>query len=177
VSGAGEVAVANVEIKARCADLDALRARVERIATARVGVDHQRDTYFLTRSGRLKLRESSLSGGQLIPYLRSDTAGPRRADYRVIPVPDPEGTRRLLAELLGVHREVRKRREIFLVDNVRVHLDEVEGLGTFLELEAVFDGSTAAEPAERAKVARLLAELGVREADLVPTSYEALAGA
>jgi predicted adenylyl cyclase CyaB len=76
-----------------------------------------------------------------------------------------------------VHREVRKRREIFLVDNVRVHLDEVEGLGTFLELEAVFDGSNAAEPAERAKVARLLAELGVREADLVPTSYEALAGA
>jgi predicted adenylyl cyclase CyaB len=173
----GPRAIANVEIKARCADLAALRARVERIATARVGVDHQRDTYFRTRAGRLKLRESSLSGGQLIPYLRPDAAGPRRADYRVIPVPDPEATRRLLADLLGVHREVRKRREIFLVENVRVHLDEVEGLGAFLELEAVFDGSAEAEPAERARVDRLLAELGIREADLVPTSYEALVGA
>jgi predicted adenylyl cyclase CyaB len=169
--------VANVELKARCADLDAARERARALATAYVGVDRQRDTYFCTRAGRLKLRESSLAGGQLIPYLRADAPGPRRSDYRVIRVPDAEGTRRLLAELLGVHREVRKQREIFLVDNVRVHLDRVEGLGTFLELEAVFDGSPGAEAAEHAKLRRLAAALGVRDEDLVATSYEALLGA
>jgi predicted adenylyl cyclase CyaB len=150
---------------------------VRALGGERVGLDAQRDTYFAVPRGRLKLRESSLSGAQLIPYLRPDGDGARRSDYRVIPVPDAEGTRRLLAELLGVHRVVTKQREIFLVGNVRVHLDRVDGLGSFLELEAVFDGSPAAEPGEHAKVGRLLAELGVRDADLVPTSYEALLGA
>ena len=106
------------------------------------------DTYFRTRAGRLKLRESSLSGGELIPYLRPDAGGARRSDYRVIPVDDPPGVKALLTELLGVHRVVVKQREIFLAGNVRIHLDRVEGLGTFLELEAVFDGHPAAEPGE-----------------------------
>lgn len=177
MSAPGGVAVANVEVKARCADLDAARERVRALASAYVGLDRQRDTYFVVPRGRLKLRESSLAGAQLIPYLRADAAGARRSDYRVIPVPDAEGTRRLLGELLGIHRVVNKQREIFLVENVRVHLDRVEGLGSFLELEAVFDGSTAAEPAEHAKVRRLLAALGVRDEDLVANSYEGLLGA
>ena len=165
---------ANLEIKARCADLDALRRRAEALATDYLGVDRQVDTYFRTASGRLKLRESSLSGGQLVPYRRADGAGPRRSDYQVIPVPDPAGTRDLLAELLGVHRVVRKEREIFLYQNVRIHLDRVEGLGTFMELEAVFDGAPEAEPEQQAKVDWLLAELGVKSDDLVPISYEGL---
>jgi predicted adenylyl cyclase CyaB len=165
---------ANVEVKARCGDLAALRRRAERLATRHLGVDRQVDTYFRTRAGRLKLRESSLSGGQLVPYVRPDGDGARVSDYQVIPVPDPEAARRLLAELLGVHRVVRKEREIFLWHNVRIHLDRVEGLGSFMELEAVFDGRPESEPDERRKVAHLLKELGVGEADLVPVSYEAL---
>jgi predicted adenylyl cyclase CyaB len=165
---------ANVEIKARCADLAALRARVSAIATGYQGLDRQVDTYFRTAAGRLKLRQSSLGGGQLVPYLRPDGHGERRADYAVIAIPEPQACLRLLAAILGVHRVVRKQREIFLVGNVRVHLDRVDGLGDFLELEAVFDGSPAAEAGEREKVQKLLAELGVRDGDLVPTSYEAL---
>ena len=167
---------ANVEIKARVADLPAVRARAARLATQRVGVDRQVDTYFRTAAGRLKLRESSLSGGQLVPYLRPDEPGPKRSDYAVVPVAEPGRVRELLARLLGVHRVVRKTREIFLVGNVRVHLDEVEGLGSFVELEAVFDGSPGVEAVERAKVARLLRELGVRDEDLVAGSYETLLG-
>jgi predicted adenylyl cyclase CyaB len=129
---------ANLEIKARCADLVAVRARAERLATSHLGVDAQVDTYFQVPRGRLKLRESSLSGGQLIPYLRRDERGPKRSDYQVIPVSDPSAVRGLLEAILGRHRVVRKRREIFLYENVRIHLDEVEGLGTFVELEAVF---------------------------------------
>lgn len=164
----------NIEIKARCEDLAAAREVAERIATRRVGVDHQVDTYFTTRRGRLKLRVSSLSGGQLIPYLRPDESGPKRSHYQIVPVPDPPRLERLLGEVLGVHRVVRKRREIFLVDNVRIHLDEVEGLGSFLELEAVYDGSGAAEAEEREKVARLMETLGLAEGDLLGTSYEGL---
>lgn len=167
-------ASANLEIKARCKDLDAAQQRARELATAHVGVDEQTDTYFVTRSGRLKLRESSLSGGQLIPYRRPDQPGPKRSDYLVIPIERPTALKALLAEVLGVHRVVRKQREIFLVDNVRIHLDRVDGLGTFLELEAVFDGAPEVPPAERAKVDRLMDALGVAPDDLLETSYEAL---
>jgi predicted adenylyl cyclase CyaB len=167
---------ANLEIKARCADLDAARVRAARLATEHVGVDHQVDTYFVTARGRLKLRESSLSGGQLVPYLRPDQEGPKRSDYRVIPVEDPASLKALLAEILGVHRVVDKQREIFLFENVRIHLDRVKELGTFLELEAVFDGSAVAEAEQQRKVDWLMKELRVSPGDLLATSYEALLG-
>jgi predicted adenylyl cyclase CyaB len=165
---------ANLEIKARCADLDAARARALQLSARPAGVDHQRDTYFRTAAGRLKLRESRLAGGQLVPYLRPDVSGPRRADYRVIPVEDPESLKRLLTAILGVHRVVEKQREIWLLDNVRIHLDRVAGLGTFLELEAVFDGNPAAEAAERLRIETLMRELGIAAEDLVDGSYESL---
>ena len=92
----------------------------------------------------------------------------------MLPVPDAAHLRRTLSEILGVHRVVRKRREIFLVDNVRIHLDEVDGLGTFVELEAVFDGSAASEDEEHAKVDRLMAELGIASDDLIEGSYEGM---
>ena len=111
---------------------------------------------------------------QLIPYRRPDEHGPRRSDYRVIPIADPTGVKALLSELLGVHRVVRKEREIFLARNVRIHLDRVDGLGTFVELEAVFDGSPAAEADERRRVDALLKELGLDGAELVAGSYEGL---
>jgi len=164
----------NIEIKARCANLAAAREVAERVATARLGLDRQVDTYFCTRAGRLKLRESSLSGGQLVPYLRPDREGPKRSDYQVVPVPDAAVLKRILGQILGVHRVVTKEREIFLCENVRIHLDRVEQLGDFLELEAVTDGSDGAEVEARRKVDWLMGELHVREGDLVAVSYEGL---
>jgi len=172
--GPGAPGKANLEIKARCTDLGAARAVAGRLGAVRLGLDRQVDTYFVTREGRLKLRESSLSGGQLIPYLRPDRREPTRSDYQVLPVEEPEALRTLLSTLLGVHRVVRKEREIFLHENVRIHLDRVEGLGSFLELEAVFDGTPAEEAAQQAKVDFLMAELGIAEGDLLETSYEGL---
>ncbi len=166
----------NLEIKAPVAEPAALRECALRIATEQVGVDEQVDTYFVVPTGRLKLRESSLSGAQLIPYRRPDQDGPRRADYQVIPVDDPAGLKSLLTGILGVHRVVRKRREILLFENVRIHLDHVEGLGDFMELEAVFDGSPAGEAAQQPKVAWLMKELGIDPATLVEGSYEGLVG-
>jgi adenylate cyclase class IV len=152
---------ANVEVKARCSDLAAARERARALATTWVGLDRQVDTYFRTRRGRLKLRESQLSGGQ-------------RSDYQVIPVEDPVRLKALLTELLGVHCVVSKEREIGLYENVRIHLDRVEGLGCFLELEAVLDGRAGGEADGHAKVAQLREQLGMRDADLVSVSYEGL---
>jgi predicted adenylyl cyclase CyaB len=165
---------ANLELKARCADLDATRRRAEAVATEWLGVDEQVDTYFRTPTGRLKLRESTRSGGQLIPYLRPDEKQARRSDYVVIPVPEPARTRALLASLLGVHRVVRKRREIALHHNVRIHLDRVEGLGDFVELEAVWDGDPEGEAEQAARVAFLRERLAIPDDALVPLSYEGL---
>jgi predicted adenylyl cyclase CyaB len=164
----------NLEVKARCADLGAVRERARAIATAHLGVDRQTDTYFATQRGRLKLRESSLSGGELIPYLRPDQPDPKRSRFRVIAVDEPESLKALLTEILGVHRVVRKVREIFLHENVRIHLDEVEGLGSFVELEAAYDGSPESLPAQQRKLRFLMDRLGIAEADLVDISYEGL---
>lgn len=166
----------NLEIKARCADLDAVRERAEALATSRLGIDRQTDTYFVTKRGRLKLRESSLSGGQLIPYLRPDQRGPKNSDYGVIPIEEPERIKALLTGILGVHRVVRKVREIWLRENVRIHLDQVEGLGSFMELEAVYDGRPESLPAQQEKLRFLMARLGIGEEDLVDVSYEGLLG-
>lgn len=166
----------NLEIKARCADPDAVRERAEAVATRHLGVDRQTDTYFATERGRLKLRESSLSGGQLVPYLRPDQRGPKRSRYAVIPVEEPESLKALLTEILGLHRVVRKVREIWLHENVRIHLDQVEGLGSFVELEAVYDGAPESLPAEQRKVRSLMERLGIHEEDLVDVSYEGLLG-
>ena len=165
---------ANLELKARCADLALARERARAIATAWLGVDDQVDTYFVTRAGRLKLRESSLSGAQLVPYFRADEPRARRSDYQVIAVEDGAALARMLREMLGVHRVVRKRREIALYENVRIHLDRVEGLGTFVELEAVWDGADAGLAEQQRKLAFLREQLGVRDEDVLAGSYESL---
>jgi adenylate cyclase, class 2 len=168
---------ANFELKARCADLARARRQARALATAWLGLDEQTDTYFATRAGCLKLRESSLSGAQLVPYQRADAAEARRSDYVVIPVPEPERTKQLLGALLGVQRVVKKRREIALFENVRIHLDQVEGLGDFVELEAVWDGAPAGEAEQARKLDFLRERLAIRDADLVALSYEGLLAA
>ena len=168
---------ANLELKARCADLERARERAQALATVWIGTDEQTDTYFVTRTGRLKLRESSLSGAQLIPYFRPDERAAKRSDYQVIALEDGPALARMLGAMLGVHRVVRKRREIALYENVRIHLDRVEGLGTFLELEAVWDGGEGGRQAQERKLAFLRERLGVRDEDVIAGSYETLLGA
>ena len=167
---------ANLELKARCPDLGLARERARALATEWVGVDEQVDTYFATRAGRLKLRESSRSAAQLIPYFRPDEPSAKRSDYQVIAVDDGAGLARMLARMLGVHRVVRKRREIALYENVRIHLDQVEGLGTFVELEAVWDGAAAGLAEQESKLAFLRERLGIRAEDVLAGSYETLLG-
>src|SRR5215204_3744415 len=127
----------NVELKAH--DPDPART-LERALAARAedrGLIRQRDTYFAVRHGRLKLREEEPGGATLIAYDRPDAATERVSDYRLVPVAEPALLRDALVAATGVAVVVEKRRELLMWETVRIHLDEVDGLGAFLELEAV----------------------------------------
>lgn len=160
----------NVELKARLADLESARRVAVSIATQHVGTEHQIDTYFQCSQGRLKLREIQGHSAQLISYSRPDQEGPKTSDYLLVPVADPESLKAALAAALGIRVVVDKRREIYLIDNVRIHLDEVRGLGQFLEFEAVL-GPGIDEAAGRAQLDRLAATFATHPADRVAGSY------
>lgn len=163
----------NVEIKARCADHDAVRTLLDGMDSRLVGTDHQVDTYFRVPVGRLKLREGTIENS-LIHYLRPDQSGPKTSDvllYRV--APDP-ALKAVLERALGVLVVVDKRREIQFVDNVKIHLDTVDGLGTFLEIEAIDADGTRTEAELLAQCQAFMAAFGVSDADLVERSYSDL---
>lgn len=163
----------NIELKARCADLRAARRAAELLGAHFAGVLEQRDTYFVTTLGRLKLRETSGRGTELIGYARDDAAAVRGSDYHIVPVPDAAALRAALASTLGVRGVVAKRRELWMWEGVRIHLDEVEGLGTFVEFEAVMSPGEADEEGHR-KVRVLREALKIGDADLVGVSYSDL---
>lgn len=160
----------NIEIKARLADLAPAHRVAERIATDRLGVQEQVDTYFHCRQGRLKLREIEGQPATLIGYARPDRPGPKASDYVLAPVLDPETLKQALGVTLGVRGVVRKRRDIFLYRNVRIHLDEVADQGTFLEFEAVLSPEMD-DAAGRVLVEELLHMFAIEPADLLTGSY------
>jgi predicted adenylyl cyclase CyaB len=160
----------NLEIKARISDRGAARRLIQQIATQRVGQQKQVDTYFHCRHGRLKLREITGQAAQLIWYDRPDTADPKLSRYHLTEVTDAETVKAALAAALGVRCAVKKRREVFLYRYVRIHLDQVEGLGDFIELEAVLEADANMDDAERV-VKDLMDHLQVDRAHLLPASY------
>lgn len=161
----------NIEIKARLADPAAVRRGAEMIADGPPLILDQEDRFFAVPAGRLKLRILAGEKAELIAYARPDARGPRASDYRIAAVEDPERmTAVLSAALGGVRTVVRKRRTLFMRGRTRIHLDEVEGLGFFLELEVVLaegeDDATGAREAHD-----LMERLGVTSADLVREAY------
>jgi predicted adenylyl cyclase CyaB len=164
----------NIEIKARLDSLDQIRTLVKKLDPTFVGLDIQIDTYFNTMKGRFKLRESSLSGPYLIFYLRENLSGPKSSVYQKLPVEDPNGLKEILKEMQGIHTVIEKTREIFLYQNVRIHLDDVLQLGSFLEFEAVMNEKNNNKAAEHKKIEYLMQKLGIDKDDLIGESYENL---
>lgn len=160
----------NVEIKARVADLDAVEKQARAIATSGPEEIFQDDTFFRCGRGRLKLRDFGDGTGQLIHYDRADEAGPKLSDYAIAPTDEPAALRDTLARAFEVPGRVVKHRRLYLVGQTRVHLDIVEGLGPFVELEVVLRDSETVE--EGMAVARkLLGQLGIAEGQLVTGAY------
>jgi len=163
----------NIEIKARLSDLASARAAAVAVGARPVAVEEQTDRYYTLDAGRrVKLR--SIRGGraELIEYDRPEATGVRASDYRVTPVRD-EAAGLCLVPTGRPLAVVRKRREILLWETVRIHLDDVVGLGTFLELEAVVDDRHD-DAGCRSQVATLMHGLGLVEADLIRASYAEL---
>lgn len=160
----------NIELKARLRDIEAARKTAATVATGHLATEHQIDTYFHCRQGRLKLREIEGRPAQLIWYLRPDEQGPKASEYLVVPVADAPLLKSALAAALGVSGVVDKRREILLWHNVRIHLDEVAGLGTFVEFEAVL-GPGIDDSAGRAQLDELSRRFGLGPDDLLVGSY------
>ena len=158
----------NVELKARDADPAATEARLRDLGAAPADTFDQRDIYFRTRSGRLKLRTSSSS--ELIAYRRPDDAEPAESTYVLAAVSEPDALAEALEAALGTVVTVSKRRRLFRWEGVRIHLDEVEGLGSFVEFEAVLPDAGDLDTA-RAKVARLRAALDIADDALVSAGY------
>lgn len=160
----------NIEIKARVRDFDEIRSRAERLSRAPVETVPQEDIFFNTPQGRLKLRILSEDRAQLIYYTRPDQEGPKRSDYHIFHTSDPANLKRVLALAYGIRGVVRKTRYLYLVGQTRVHLDDVDGLGQFMELEVVMhEGQSDAEG--QAIAEDLMASLGVERTDLLEGAY------
>jgi len=160
----------NVELKATDPEPERSLAICLGLGAEDRGVIVQRDTYFRVAEGRLKLRVETPGGAALIAYHRPDAAEARESRYRVTPVEDGEGLREALDAALGTLVVVDKERRLLLWEGVRIHLDRVAGLGSFLELEGVAAAASDLEP-ERARVARLGEALGLDERRILPDSY------
>jgi len=135
----------NIEIKARVADMPALAARTAAIADSGPVEIAQDDTFFVAPHGRLKLRMLADGHGELIAYRRADDGGPKVSTYLISPTSSPDTLREALTMSLGQEGRVVKHRTLFLVGRTRVHLDRVQGLGDFMELEVVLAEGEDAE--------------------------------
>jgi len=161
----------NFEFKARLHDAAPVRAALKRLRARFLGTDRQVDTYFRVPSGRLKIREGRLENS-LIFYQRTNSARARRSTVEMMLLPRRNSVRAILARALGVLAVVDKRREIYFVGNVKIHLDRVRGLGTFVEVEAMTrSGDIGKVRAQAAKFQELFA---ISPKDIVPQSYSDL---
>lgn len=161
----------NVELKARLADpTAALRAALELGATDH-GTLVQRDTYFHVPSGRLKLREIEGAGAELIAYLRPDAREPEASTFVRAPLgPHPAAVLAALEASLGIRGVVAKRRRLLVWRSVRIHLDDVAGLGSFLEFEAML-GPDSTEQQGHERIATLRHALQISDGDLIAVGY------
>ena len=160
----------NTEIKARVPDLDALASRVAPLSTEGPIAIPQDDTFFACPHGRLKLRDFGDGRGELIFYQRPDQTGPKTSFYAITPTASPDTLRAVLTLAHGQTGRVVKQRTLWLVGRTRVHLDRVEGLGTFMELEVVLREGEAVEVGEREAQA-LMRQLGIEAVQLIDRAY------
>jgi cytidine deaminase len=163
----------NLELKAHDGDPERSLALARALGAEDRGEIAQRDHYFARAGGRLKLREQTPGETELIQYRRRDAADPRQSSYRVVPIGEAELLRETLDAALGTLVVVVKTRRLLIWEGVRIHLDEVEELGRFIELEAIAEpGSDLG--AEREKLEHLRAALEIEDTALVAAGYSDL---
>jgi adenylate cyclase class 2 len=162
--------IKNVEIKAACENPMHIREYLLANQARYIGTDHQRDTYFNVASGRLKLRQGNIENA-LIHYDRENKKGPKTSSVKLYPVKDGRPLEELLGAALGIRVVVQKTREIYFIRHVKFHIDKVEGLGSFVEIEAIDDADVRSTDELRADCEHYLSAFGIHESDLLTNSY------
>jgi adenylate cyclase, class 2 len=163
----------NIEIKARCADQVTIRELLRAQGADFRGTDQQTDTYFNVPHGRLKLREGTIENA-LVYYEREDQEGPKQAQVTLYPTTPSSALKDILTQSLGVLVVVEKQREIYFIDNVKFHLDLVDGLGTFVEIEAIDTEGAIGKERLLTQCQAFLNLLKIAPHDLVAVSYSDL---
>lgn len=163
----------NIEMKARCADPRYLRALLQERRAEFRGLDVQCDTYFRVPHGRLKLREGQIENN-LIYYERDNVSAPKEARVSLLPTQPGSPLKAMLSQALGVLVVVEKQREIYFIENVKFHIDEVTGLGAFVEIEAIDIAGTIGKDTLFAQCQEFLRLFKIPAHDLVATSYSDL---
>ena len=160
----------NIEIKARIESIELLLPKALAIADQGPVEIEQDDTFFRCDAGRLKLRTLSPSAGELIFYRRADQQGPKESFYQLTPTHEPDRLRETLSLAWGQIGRVQKKRTLLLVGRTRIHLDRVQGLGHFLELEVVLEEDEPLE-AGMQEANDIMAQLGVEPSRLIKGAY------
>lgn len=163
----------NFEFKARTNQLDALENKFKSLNPRFVGEDYQRDTYFNVSQGRLKLREGNIENS-FIYYERSNSAEARVAQVILYPHTPNQQLKEILIKVHGVKVVVEKRRKIYFLENVKFHFDTIEGLGTFIEVEALDANGEVELDALKKQCEYYQDFFGVTPSDIVPQSYSDL---
>jgi adenylate cyclase, class 2 len=160
----------NVEIKAKCHDTSLVRNYLLEHGAIFKGIDEQSDTYFNVANGRLKLREGNIENN-LIFYERTNQAGPKNSHFNLVKVEDAQGLKEVLTKSNGIRVVVKKRREIWYIQNVKFHIDEVPGLGSFIEIEAGNVLSDLSQQQLKEQCDFYVAAFKIKEEDLMEFSY------
>lgn len=160
----------NVEIKARCRQTEEIHTLLLEQGADFRGEDHQIDTYFRVPQGRLKLRQGLIENA-LIHYERPNQAGPKTSEVSLCPAPEGEALKAVLHRALGTLVTVDKRRRIYFIKNVKFHLDQVVGLGSFVEIEAIDSHGDLGETYLRSQCDHYMQLMAVMPEDLLEVSY------
>lgn len=163
----------NIEFKARCDDVERVRRILQFGGAENKGRDHQEDIYFNVPHGRLKLRKGEIEN-YLIGYQRENSAGAKQSNVMLFKTQPNSALEEILTETLGVKVVVDKLRDIYFVDNVKFHLDKVDKLGSFIEVEAIdYEGKIGREKLQE-QCDRYKMLLEVKDSDLIAESYSDL---
>lgn len=164
------MSILNIEIKASCEQPERIRKILKEHDAEFKGTDHQVDTYFRVPDGRLKLRQGTIEQN-LIYYRRPNSEAPKASEIELVPAEHPEQLHALLSSALKVKVVVDKKREIYFINNVKFHIDKVEELGHFVEIEAIDEDGSIGEKKLREQCQYYMDLLAIKDKDLVSHSY------
>ena len=160
----------NIEIKAKCNHHNRIRQILKEANAEFWGVDHQIDTYFKVQHGRLKMRKGDIENF-LIHYYRENKSDPKQSKVMLYKTSTDSSLTKMLTTALGVLVIVDKLREIYFIDNVKIHLDKVKYLGTFVEIEAIDKNGSIGKTKLQQQCEYYLKKFQIKSSELVPLSY------